>query len=190
MSAWAPSRNGAREAGGGAPSASALAASTPSRRPPLAISGRPGAASRASTSASTVGDAPVGERGGDVAGALVAAALDQRPVRAARARDVDRRHARVAQQRHVGGVHPEADLLDHTGSGARCADDRGDPGGDARELRLALGLDGLLDRVQVHGQAVGAEQVDQPRGALGASGSRTWAAPRLPSSSGGRSALR
>ena len=106
--------------------------------------------------------APVGERGRDVARALVPPALDERPVGAAGARDVDRRDAGVAQQRHVGGVHPEADLLDQHRQRRQVRDDRGDPRRDAREARLALRLDGLLDRVQVDRQAVGVEQLDEP----------------------------
>ena len=121
VSAWAASRNGRARPAAVAPSASALAASTPSRRPPLAISGRSGRG-RARLDERVGGrDAPVGERGRDLAGALVAPALDERPVRAARARDVDRGDARVAQQRHVGGVHPEADLLDDAPAAARGA---------------------------------------------------------------------
>ena len=174
-----------------APSASALAASTPSRRPPLAISGRSGAAARASTSAVGGRHAPVGERGGDVAGALVAPALDERPVGAARARDVDRRDAGVAQQRHVGGVHPEADLLDQHRQRRQVRDDRGDP--RRRRPRTRGSPSGWTAswigfRWIVRPSASSSSTSRSARS--GASGARTWAAPRLPSSSGGRSPLR
>ena len=84
-----------------APSARHFATSTPSRSPPEAMTGSPGRG-RARLRERVGGrQPPVGERGGDGACARVAAALDEGPVRAARAGDVDGRDAGVAQQRHV-----------------------------------------------------------------------------------------
>ena len=107
---------------------------------------------------------PVGERGRDGACARVAAPLDERPVRAARAGHVDGRDAGVAQQRHVLAVEAEADLLDHHGSRREPLHHRRDAVEHAREARLALGLHRLLERVEVDAQPVGVEQLDEPLG--------------------------
>ena len=110
-------------------------------------------------------NAPVPEGGGDGAGAAVPPALDQRPVRPARAGHVDRGDARGGELAHVLGIHPEADLLDDDRPRREPRRDRRDPVRHAREGRLPLGLDRLLDRVEVDRQAVGVEQLDEPLGA-------------------------
>ena len=110
---------------------------------------------------------PVGEGGGHRAGGRLAAALDQRPVGAAGARDVDRRHAGPGQQAHVLVVEPEPDLLDQHRQRRQALDGGGDPRQHAGEVGLALGLHGLLDRVEVDREAIGLQQADEPGGALG-----------------------
>ena len=159
-------RNGRARPTALAPSARHLATSTPSRTPPDAIAGSSGAAATAARSASAVGRPQSAKAPATAPAARVAPALDQRPVRPARAGDVDRGDARVAQRHDVGGIEAEADLLDHHRPRREPRHARGDPGEHAAEVRLALGLDRLLQRVEVHGQAVGVEQLDQPLRAL------------------------
>ncbi len=113
------------------------------------------------------GHAPVGEGGRDGAGGRVAPALDQRPVGPAGPADLHRGHAGGGEREDVLGVHAEADLLGHDGDGGERLHGRRDAVEDVAEVGVALGLDGLLDRVEVHGQRVGARELEEPHGLAG-----------------------
>ena len=91
--------------------------------------------------------------------------------------------ARASASTSSGSIPKPTSLTTH-----RQRRERGHRRGDAvehvAEGRLALGLHGLLDRVEVDGQPVGAEQLDELRRARSGSSPTP---PRLASSSGGRS---
>ena len=127
--------------------------------PPEAITSPPGSSRRTAHDAVRGGHPPVREGPTDPRpdrGVLRPVALDQRPGGPARTRDLDPRDAAGSQ---LAGRRPRdarSHLL-HQHRDVERADDLGDPVRETGEVPVPLGLDDLLERVEVQVERVGLE---------------------------------